>query len=145
MDIYEDLSLGSSNIVYVSDPEWYNCEWPVHFDELSDEGDIVYVLTNGITGRRYIGSTMYSVEHRIRAILSCARNGYDTALCRAIRRFGIQTFRVEFVPFLGVLLAPMEAYFIDAFDTVKNGYNNTTCTTNSDHWRFGYSWCSRTI
>lgn len=57
----------------------------------------VYVITNLITGKWYVGKTGVSVRDRWTNHKSGARNGMDTYLCRSIRKYGEENFSVQSV------------------------------------------------
>ena len=59
------------------------------------KGVIVYVITNVLNGKRYIGLTSRSLAKRWLAHKSDARRGSRSALHRAIRKYGEEAFRVS--------------------------------------------------
>jgi group I intron endonuclease len=54
----------------------------------------VYLITNLVNGRKYVGCTKNSIEHRWKKHLREAKKG-TRALCRAIRRYGAEQFKLE--------------------------------------------------
>lgn len=87
----------------------------------------VYVITNLINGKKYVGQTKYSVEERWRAHKSSALTGQGTGLIhKAIRKYGVESFVVT-----EVAVAPTQAALDESEDAVicaltslaPHGYN----------------------
>lgn len=57
-------------------------------------GDL-YVIWNDINDKLYVGITTNNFRYRFKQHLRNARNGYDTALYRAIRKYGAENFHVD--------------------------------------------------
>jgi len=55
----------------------------------------VYLLTNTINGKRYVGQTSARIAYRWGNHKAAARKGADTYLCRAIRKYGESAFSVS--------------------------------------------------
>jgi group I intron endonuclease len=89
----------------------------------------IYAITNLITGKMYIGQTVRSLAVRWSVHRQCARHGEQSALCRAIRKYGEENFLIEPICSCPVdLLYERERYFIAAWDTGVDhgrGYNLT--------------------
>ena len=92
---------------------------------------IVYKITNKINGKKYIGKTEYSLEHRWNRHLSSARNGSKFRFHSAIRKYGedcwdlsvIETYLTEDENFIN----DKETHFIKLFESdTKKGYNATS-------------------
>jgi group I intron endonuclease len=92
---------------------------------------IVYKITNKINGKKYIGKTEYSLEHRWNRHLSSARNGSKFRFHSAIRKYGedcwdlsvIETYQTEDEN----LINEKESHFINLFESdTKKGYNATS-------------------
>lgn len=87
----------------------------------------IYIVTNTITGKRYIGQTMYSVSYRWKQhIEDSALNKSNSYLHRSIRKYGADAFVVrrvlKNVPLN--LLDDLEIKCIERYRTfVPNGYN----------------------
>ena len=58
---------------------------------------MIYLITNSITGDRYIGKTSKTIEDRWYQHQKNAKYGQDTYLYRAIRKYGVDCFRVEYL------------------------------------------------
>lgn len=90
---------------------------------------VVYLITNKVNGKVYVGKTTKTVEERWRWHVHYARQGYDLLLSRAIRKHGPENFfieelcRVELEDELNSLerfhIARLSSYLTD------NGYNST--------------------
>src|SRR5215472_8960211 len=92
----------------------------------------IYLITNLLTGKRYVGKTTKVKEARW--IRHC-HNAYRTkprpmALPRAIRKYGPANFRIETLAVVdrNDLLNPLERHFIFLFGTQdpSKGYNRTS-------------------
>jgi len=85
----------------------------------------VYLVTNQINGKRYVGFTIRTAEYRF----NCHIKGVDASklLHEAIKTFGKENFIVETI-FEGTYKQALnkEKYFIQKYKTrVPNGYNQT--------------------
>lgn len=58
---------------------------------------MIYLITNTITGDRYIGKTVKTVEERWAQHQKNAGYGQNTYLYKAIRKYGVEHFRAEFL------------------------------------------------
>jgi group I intron endonuclease len=83
---------------------------------------IIYKLTNIITNKPYIGRTWTSMKERFRM-----GRGYKNCIhiYNAIEKYGIENFRYEVLTVCHTheLVEYWERYFIDKYDSIKNGYN----------------------
>jgi group I intron endonuclease len=82
----------------------------------------IYLVTNTITGKQYIGFTN-DVHRRIRQHF-CAKD--NLSFHPDVRRYGKDVFDVDVIfeyDDLDFTLDVMEPYFIDWYDTYENGYN----------------------
>lgn len=61
---------------------------------------IVYILTNRVNGKQYVGQTTQTVQQRWQAHKSAARSpkSFATAVNRAIRKYGASAFAIEAIP-----------------------------------------------
>lgn len=83
---------------------------------------IVYIITNTVNGKVYIGQTRKALSERMRHHFS----KYETCrkLKEAIEQYGEKSFTysvLELVPFSK--LNEREAYFIKKYNSIENGYN----------------------
>lgn len=56
---------------------------------------MIYLITNQITGDRYIGKTSRTIEDRWYQHQKNAEYGHDTYLYRAMRKYGVDNFTVK--------------------------------------------------
>jgi group I intron endonuclease len=94
---------------------------------MKDRG-IIYSILNKVNGQRYIGQTQQDLSKRWRQHLQESKIHSDRPLYRAIKKYGVGMFAVriieEDIPINK--LSERECYWIEQFDTYKNGYNATT-------------------
>jgi group I intron endonuclease len=88
---------------------------------------IVYVITNKVNGRQYVGQTIRSVEERWKQ--HCASNSNCVLLRRAIKKYGKVRFTVKVLMQCDSLkqMNRKEMYYIRLFKSLSpNGYNLTS-------------------
>lgn len=56
---------------------------------------IIYLITNIVNGKKYIGRTKRGIEHRFRAHLHSSKQGSNTYFHKAIRKYGKENFKLE--------------------------------------------------
>lgn len=102
-----------------------------------DDGDCtksgIYSVTNLINGKRYIGKSESNVLYR----LNMHKNHHKSNrhLQDAINKYGIDNFRFEILEFCEPkLCADRERFYIEKFDSFKNGYNSTTGGEGESGW-----------
>lgn len=95
---------------------------------------IVYVITNRITGKKYVGRTKCGLKQRWSVHLAHARHGDSyrggagkSYLYRSMRKHGIENFTVEVIveaPSFDEMVK-LEAHYIRLYDTInpEKGYN----------------------
>lgn len=92
----------------------------------------IYLITNKINGKQYVGQTIKSIERRFRGHINAAFNskfiGYNNCFHNAIKKYGESAFYVEEICYCHSLeeLNRAEIYFIKYFNTKENGYNSTS-------------------
>lgn len=91
----------------------------------------IYKWENKINHKCYIGQAI-DINKRLASHFSAIRNNkYNNPLYKAIKKYGIDNFDVTIVEVLGVStdlkqrLDEREKYYIQYFDSYKNGYNQT--------------------
>lgn len=88
----------------------------------------IYKITNLLNNKCYIGKTYNSIEDRFKqhiADSSKSRN-INRPLYKAIKKYGSNNFTVESLGmFEEGILEDKEVYYINLYDTYKNGYNAT--------------------
>ena len=87
---------------------------------------IIYKITNDINNKIYIGKTVTSLSERWSKHLYAAKTE-KTHLYNAMRKYGFEHFNISIVEdnIPDELLNEKEIYYIQNFDTIKNGYNQT--------------------
>lgn len=86
----------------------------------------IYLLTNRVNGKQYVGQTKFSATVRWRSHVWCARtgNGFCRKLNNAIRKHGPNSFLVETIVRCPSWAADdYERMFIELYDTCRCGYN----------------------
>jgi group I intron endonuclease len=87
----------------------------------------IYKIQNEINLKCYIGYTN-NFKRRIREHKNAAKDGDKNAIYCAIRKYGIENFTFEIIyqsTDKDYCLHEMETYFINQYDSIKNGYNLT--------------------
>lgn len=91
---------------------------------------VIYKITNKINGKLYVGQTVQGARVRFLRHLLDARNGVDTVLCRAIRKYGEKNFNYQVidVAYNYEELNQKEEFWITSLNTYvnfenSNGYN----------------------
>ena len=88
----------------------------------------IYLITFKTSGKQYVGYTGVGVFNRLHKHYINAISGNDTHLYRAIRLYGAVDMVIEVLEEVDTKKEAVEKekYYIDKFDTFKNGYNQTT-------------------
>lgn len=86
----------------------------------------IYKLTSP-SGKSYIGITQKSVKRRLQEHIYSAVNNSECKIHKALRKYPIQNWTIETIETCSSReeLCERERYYIDHFDTYKNGYNMT--------------------
>lgn len=88
----------------------------------------IYKITNIQNGKIYIGQSIRPIEQRFkRHINDAINNKLDTHFARAIRKYGENSFVVELIDTAKSQseLTKKECYWINYYDSVNCGYNET--------------------
>ena len=95
----------------------------------------VYMITNTVTGKFYIGSTV-NLYARLKYHRYSANRNSNKELGGDILKYGFDAFNVTILetPSLDQL-REREKFYIESLNAVENGYNITKATTNSDKMR----------
>jgi len=85
---------------------------------------VVYKITNNANGKVYIGVTARSFKERMK---SHKNNKVETKFTNAIKRYGWENFTKEIIEEVDTLekLFEREIYWIDFYNSYKQGYNST--------------------
>ena len=82
----------------------------------------IYVITNLINGKQYVGQTSRSIETRYYE--HCYDNRSTSAIHAAIVKYGVKNFKVEELEEVDITeMDSREQFWIAKLDTFKNGYN----------------------
>lgn len=93
----------------------------------------IYLFTNVINGKHYVGQAI-SIRKRLRSHLgNLNHNRYDNPLYRVINKYGIDNFDISIIEIVEIedkkllrkTLDKLEVFYIDKYDSYKNGYNQT--------------------
>ena len=56
----------------------------------------IYIITNLITNKQYVGQTINTIQERFRAHISDAKNKTDNMyIHKSMNKYGIENFKVE--------------------------------------------------
>lgn len=89
----------------------------------------IYMFENKVNNKKYIGQSR-SIETRKKAHYNCSLNisynGYETKFYRALRKYGYNNFEFSILELCSIEeLNDRERYFIEFYDSFKNGYNSS--------------------
>jgi hypothetical protein len=99
---------------------------------------IIYKITNILNNKVYIGLTVQNLNDRFKQHLNGVNSGSNCQLHRAIRKYGVENFKVEKICRCNSIdkMKKLEILFIKKFNSFENGYNMTSggdgCT---DYWK----------
>lgn len=87
----------------------------------------LYLITNKINGKQYVGKTYDTIESRWQDHISKSRSNSNRPLCRAIRKYGPDNFSIEAVAVYDkYVLETAEEELIEKLNTFgSQGYNAT--------------------
>lgn len=87
----------------------------------------IYLITNNITKKQYVGQTKFDDDRRIKEHLYESRGNNNLHLYNSIRKYGWENFTVTHLEdnVDECDLDKLEMYYIGLYDTFNNGYNNT--------------------
>lgn len=86
---------------------------------------ILYKITNKVNGKLYIVQTTRSINKRWYNHKYDAKNGKKTRLYHAMRKYGVDQFKIEELCRVNNIdeLNELEEFTIKELDTITNGYN----------------------
>lgn len=90
------------------------------------EGYKLYLVTNTVKGKVYVGLTITSLEHRLKQHFAAARRGRKSAFANALRKYGDAAFKIELIKSDARTydeLQHQEVLEIERRDSIRNGYN----------------------
>lgn len=88
----------------------------------------IYKISNDINSHIYIGKTVLTIEERFKEHIKDSKKEEwkHRPLYRAINKYGIEHFTISLVEECNyTILSEREKYWIDFYDSYKNGYNAT--------------------
>jgi group I intron endonuclease len=88
---------------------------------------IIYKITNLVNGKVYIGKTVQSSKRRFEQHLFCVKQGLNTKLYNAMRKYGVESFAMEKIDSANTEeeLNLLEQLYIAECDSLVRGYNMT--------------------
>ena len=88
----------------------------------------IYKISNDINSHIYIGKTILTIEERFKEHIKDSKKEEwkHRPLYRAINKYGIEHFTISLVEECNyTILSEREKYWIDFYDSYRNGYNAT--------------------
>ena len=88
----------------------------------------IYVIENDINNKKYVGKTNFSLKKRFNEHIkdSTKRRVEKRPLYNAMNKYGTEHFHIKLIEEVDPMIASeKEQYWIDFYDTYKNGYNAT--------------------
>jgi hypothetical protein len=86
----------------------------------------LYLVTNTVNGKQYVGITVGSLENRLKQHFAMARRGRKSAFANAIRKYGERCFEITLISDAAATfeqLQQLEVEEIARRDTIRKGYN----------------------
>lgn len=92
----------------------------------------IYLITNNVNGKQYVGQTKSTIEHRFGQHISNSKRNRNDVIYKAIRKYGKENFKVEelfmvsckTVDELQDIINEKEIFYIKKHKTlIPNGYN----------------------
>jgi GIY-YIG catalytic domain len=90
------------------------------------EGFKLYVVTNTVNGKQYVGLTMTSLALRLKQHFAAAKRGRKSAFSNALRKYGVDAFTISLIRSDAqsyAALQQQEVEEIERRDCIRNGYN----------------------
>lgn len=98
---------------------------------------VIYLATNAINGKMYVGKTTYGLRRRWNQHKSHASKGSQLPFHRALRKYGDGAFWLHIVEVCDEsLVNDRERYWIDRLGTLVGGYNASTGGEGTSGYRF---------
>lgn len=84
----------------------------------------IYIIRNSANSKCYVGQTIGPIADRLKRHIYNALRGDETALCRAIKKYGPKRFSVSLLAECDVsFLCELERHYIRLLGTFPGGYN----------------------
>lgn len=110
-------------------------------DSLWESKNVVYCYVNLINGKRYVGQTMQKLKtrhanHMYETKNSERKYGYYSHFHCAIRKYGLENFKLEIIHFAETLseLNYFEIFYIKYFNTTNRNLGYNTASGGSNGW-----------
>jgi hypothetical protein len=89
---------------------------------------LVYVISNTVNSKKYIGITTMALSHRFSAHKKNAAHGKNTKFCRAIRSLGKDKFTIKIIKKTSCRyeLPKLEIKYIKKYNSIDKGYNTAS-------------------
>lgn len=86
---------------------------------------LIYIITNDVNDKVYIGQTTKTLEERIQGHRNSMVTGVTTHIYNAMRKYGWEKFHFRQIATAESQedLDHLEQYYIAKYDSVRNGYN----------------------
>ena len=88
----------------------------------------IYLITNLINGKQYVGQTIrgYKVRWKIHCYNAKHLNRYSQYIDKAVNKYGISNFKLSLIETVPIEQKDeKEIYYINKYNTYKRGYNQT--------------------
>ena len=87
----------------------------------------IYLITNNINNKKYVGQTIGSIQERWNQHLRATRDKGSRHLYDAIKKYGYQSFSIQALEEVSNdQLNERECYWISYYNSFENGYNMTS-------------------
>ncbi len=91
------------------------------------EGYKIYLITNSVNGKQYVGLTIGTLADRLKQHLAAARKGRKAPLPNAIRKYGESAFSIQLIRADAQNYEELQDQEINEIairDSIRNGYNS---------------------
>ena len=98
---------------------------------------VIYKITNIKTNKIYIGQTIKTIEDRFLGHVKAANKGCNFKLSRAIRKYGVDNFKIEIIDVAESKceLNEKEIFYINKYNSNVDGYNMTSGGEGGDTYQ----------
>lgn len=92
---------------------------------MNERKGYIYLITNDINDNKYVGQTSRNIQERFKEHIWDSKNvRHPSKLHNAIHKYGKEHFKIQEIEFVPLdQLDEREKYWINKYNTVKNGYN----------------------
>jgi group I intron endonuclease len=99
---------------------------------------IIYCFHCIPTGKKYIGMTQKTLNHRVKQHINNTKRDYKVSkkFYNSIKKYGIENFIIGIIEECNInLLSEKEKFYIEKYDTYKNGLNSTLGGEGVSGWK----------